>query len=136
MSFQAGNPSRTLGALIVLVWLLGPTVSNDAMAGSFNAVSDFSLSNPSGVWSYGYQSAFGPSLTLYAATDVSPGVYGAQLVGGTPYDAFPPYVARNDTNANLCGATYCIPKASLHLHPSIDCKYSVRALYGPRIWHL
>jgi hypothetical protein len=132
MSFQAGNPSRTLGAFIVVVWLLGLTVSNNAIAGSFNAVSDFSLaSNPNVVWSYGYQSAFGPSLTLYTATDSSPGVYSAWLVSGTPYYAHPPYVTRNDTNGNLCRGTFCVPKASLHLHPDSTCAYSVVRFTAP-----
>jgi len=93
---------------------------------SYDAVRDFSIqSNPNGVWSYGWtwppsllESSFQPTpLSLYTVTDTIsvPGM-SAWLAAGVYY-ANPPYIAHNDTNDEICRATFCIPPTYLHLHP-------------------
>jgi hypothetical protein len=92
----------------------------------YDAVKDFSIiSNPNGVWSYGWQSSLGSPLNPYAVTDTTT-VSGmsAWLESGT-YSGNPPFVAHNDTNMVICFGTFCVPRSYLHLHPGLNNEVAV-----------
>src|SRR6476660_6663080 len=65
----------------------------------YDAVRDFSIvSNPNGVWSYGWTSTLGSPLNLYTVMDSTtfPGLSGWLATGMTMYA--PPLVGHNDTS--------------------------------------
>ncbi len=92
----------------------------------YDAVKDFSIqSNPNGVWSYGWESTLGSTLNLYTVTDTT-SVLGvsAWLRSGTfPY--YPPYVAHNDTDKQICTGSVCVPTTYLDFHPGPRGELSV-----------
>src|SRR5437016_2736184 len=115
------NLFKTLAMAIGILLLIpqaGSAQTQDPATPDYDSVKDFSIiSNPNGVWSYGWQSPLGSPLNLYTVTDTtSVSGMSAWLESGT-YSANPPYVAHNDTSNVICGSTFCAPPSYLHVHP-------------------
>src|SRR6266853_1771911 len=113
------NLFKTLAMAIGVLLLIPQAASAQTQnpeTPDYDAVQDFSIiSNPNGVWSYGWQSSLGSPLNLYAVTDTtSISGMSAWLESGT-YFANPPYVAHNDTSNVICVSTFCVPPTCLHL---------------------
>src|SRR6266436_359517 len=92
-----GTLALAIGVLL-LIPQAGSAQTQNPETPDYDAVQDFSIiSNPNGVWSYGWQSSLGSPLNLYAVTDTTT-VSGmsAWLEFGTI--ATPPLVAHNDTS--------------------------------------
>jgi len=117
--------AMTIGVLL-LIHQTGSAQTQNPATPDYDAVKDFSIiSNPNGVWSYGWQSSLGSPLNLYAVTGTTT-VSGmsAWLESGT-YPDNPPYVAHNDTSNVICGSTFCVPPSYLHLHPGLNNEVTV-----------
>jgi hypothetical protein len=92
----------------------------------YDAVRDFSItSNPSGVWTYGWESSLGAPLNLYTVTDSStfPGLSAWLETDMTMYA--PPFVGHNDTDTTVCFMAFCVPPGYLHVHPGANNELSV-----------
>lgn len=92
----------------------------------YDAVRDFSIvSNPNGVWSYGWTSTLGSPLNLYTVMDSTtfPGLSGWLETGMTMYA--PPLVGHNDTSSVLCFLSFCVPPTFLQVHPGVNNELSV-----------
>ena len=121
------NPRVLIGfVVLLLIPQVGPAQTQKPAAPDYDAVRDFSIiSNPNGVWSYGWLSSLGSPLNLYTVTDTtSISGMSAWLESGT-YSANPPYVAHNDTSAVICFGTFCVPRNYLHLHPGPNNEVAV-----------
>ena len=119
--------SLVLIAAVVLLLIpqASPARAQNPAAADYDAVLDFSIiSNPNGVWSYGWMSPLGSPLNLYTVTDTTtfPGL-SAWLESGMMYA--PPLVGHNDTNGVLCFLSFCVPPTYLHLHPGPNNEVSV-----------
>jgi hypothetical protein len=82
---------------------------------TYDAVTDFSASNPSGAWSYGtgtVGSSFVP-FTQYGAADA--GITG--LTGWSTGSGSPPYAGLNTTGSTIVTGTVMLPTNVLDLHP-------------------
>jgi hypothetical protein len=113
---------------LLLIPQAGSAQTQNPATPDYDAVRDFSIiSNPNGVWSYGWEASLGSALNLYTVTDVTsvPGM-SAWLASGTYY-VNPPYVAHNDTSSVICIANngVCIPPKYLHVHPGINNELTV-----------
>ena len=123
------NLLRTLAIAIGILLLVPQAASaqtQNPATPDYDAVQDFSIiSNPNGVWSYGWLSSLGSPLNLYAVTDTTT-VTGmsAWLESGT-YSDNPPFVAHNDTSTVICFGTFCVPRTYLHLHPGPNNEVAV-----------
>jgi hypothetical protein len=121
------NP-RVLIAFVVLLLIpqAGSAQTPTRATPDYDAVQDFSImSNPNGVWSYGWLFSLGSPLNLYAVTDTtSISGMSAWLEAGT-YSANPPYVAHNDTSNVICFLSFCVPPGYLHLHPGPNNEVTV-----------
>jgi hypothetical protein len=112
------NLFKTLAMAIGVLLLIpqaGSAQTQNPATPDYDAVQDFSIiSNPNGVWSYGWQSSLGSPLNLYAVTDTtSVSGMSAWLESGT-YFANPPYVAHNDTSNVICASTFVFhPRTSI-----------------------
>lgn len=98
-------------------------------APDYDAVKDFSSqSNPTGVWSYGYLTAWGEPFTLFGwggTCDIN-GIswwFISECDGLTS-------IAHNDTSQTVCWATICQPPSWLLLNP-INGQLSVLRWTGP-----
>ena len=121
------NPRVLIGFVVLLLILQAASAQTQNPATpDYDAVKDFSIiSNPNGVWSYGWQSSLGSPLNLYAVTDTTTfSGMSAWLKFGT-YFANPPYVAHNDTSDVICFIGVCIPPNYLHLHPGPNNEVTV-----------
>jgi hypothetical protein len=124
------NLLRTLAMAIGVLLLIpqaGSAQTQNPATPDYDAVRDFSIiSNPNGVWSYGWQQSFlGSPLNLYTVTDTtSVSGMSAWLESGT-YFANPPFVAHNDTSNVFCASTFCVPPSYLHLHPGPNNEVTV-----------
>ena len=123
------NLFKTLAMAIGVLLLIpqsGSAQTQNPATPDYDAVKDFSIiSNPNGVWSYGWQSSLGSPLNLYAVTDTtSVSGMSAWLESGTYY-ANPPFVAHNDTSNVICASTFCVPPSYLHLHPGPNNEVTV-----------
>jgi hypothetical protein len=113
---------RTLAMAIGVLLLIpqaGSAQTQNPATPDYDAVRDFSIiSNPNGVWSYGWQSCLGSSLNLYTMTDTTtfPGMSAWLVFGGFVQ----PLVAHNDTSHTNCFATVCVPPTYLDVHPGFD----------------
>jgi len=99
--------------------------TQNATTVDYDAARDFSIvSNPNGVWSYGWTSSLGSPLNLYTVTDTSsvPGI-SAWLRSGTYY-IDPPLIAHNDTDSVIC-VPVCVPPAYLNVHPGPNDELTV-----------
>jgi hypothetical protein len=117
---------RTLAMAIGVVLLIpqaGSAQTQNPATPDYDAVRDFSIiSNPNGVWSYGWMSPLGSSLNLYTLTDTTT-VSGISLwYFGATED---PNVAHNDTSHTICYLTACIPPKYLDEHPGPNNEVSV-----------
>lgn len=98
---------RTLSGLIALGLLAG-----SAHAQIYNATTDFGIaSNPLGVWTYGFSSTLGGSLTLFDTTIAGPPFVG--WAHSTVNDLGTPTIAKNISGGSLFG----IPDGFVTLHP-------------------
>lgn len=98
----------------------------DVATADYDAVTDFSIvSNPNGVWSYGWTATLGSTLNLYTVTDNTtfPGLSAWLETGMAMYA--PPFVGHNDTTDTLCYLSFCVPPVYLHLHPGPNNELSV-----------
>jgi PEP-CTERM motif-containing protein len=94
--------ASSMAGLIFSGLAIAFTAGTAASASTYNNSADFSLaSNPNGVWSYGYETTLGGSLTLYNVTSTPDGqqVWNSSglNVDGTPGDL------NNPTNAVFAG---------------------------------
>ena len=110
---------KALVAAIVVLLPLSQGVSAqgpECSSADFDAVRDFSLnSNPTGVWSYGWETSARGPLTLYPEAS-SACITGMGFWYASP-KCYPPLVAHNDTDQQICWATLCVPPKYLILHP-------------------
>jgi|SRR5579864_9217360 len=110
---------------IIVLLLLSPPASaqTSPLAVKYDAVKDWSsVSNPNGVWSYGYLASRGALFALDTAEGGNvPGTsaWWPSTVGTGPV------VAHNDTDKTICGTTFCVPPNYLGLHPGPDGELSV-----------
>src|SRR5437588_2675412 len=120
-----GTLALAIGVLL-LIPEAGSAQTQNPETPDYDAVQDFSIiSNPNGVWSYGWQSSLGSPLNLYTVTDTtSISGMSAWLESGT-YFANPPYVAHNATSNVICVSTFCVPPTCLHLHPGPNNEVTV-----------
>ena len=122
------NLFKTLAMAIGVLLLIpeaGSAQTQNPETPDYDAVQDFSIiSNPNGVWSYGWQSSLGSPLNLYTVTDTTT-VSGmsAWLKSGTLLT--PPVVAHNDTSNVICFLTVCVPPTCLLLHPGPNNEVTV-----------
>lgn len=80
---------------------------------TYDAVKDWSTqSNPNGVWSYGYLTAWGAPFTLYSWGGTCPQYPGLSFWYISDCSG-PPTVAHNDTDKTVCQQTNCLPTAYL-----------------------
>jgi hypothetical protein len=120
---------------IALLLLIAPVASaqmGKTSTPTYDAVKDFSIrSNPSGVWSYGWESTLGSTLNLYTVTDTTsvPGMSAWLRSGTFPY--YPPYVAHNETDKQICTGSVCIPATYLDFHPGPKGELSVLRWTAP-----
>jgi hypothetical protein len=124
------NLFKTLAMAIGVLLLIaqaGSAQTQNPATPDYDAVRDFSIiSNPNGVWSYGWEASLGAALNLYTVTDVTsvPGI-SAWLATGT-FLRNPPLVAHNDTTSVICPlSAFCVPPEYLDLHPGINNEVSV-----------
>jgi hypothetical protein len=117
---------RTLAMAIGVLLLIpqaGSAQTQNPATPDYDAVRDFSIvSNPNGVWSYGWMSPLGSSLNLYTVTDTTsvPGISIWEETFGTP-----PGVAHNDTSHTICFSTWCVPPTYLIVHPGLNNEVTV-----------
>jgi hypothetical protein len=118
---------RTLAMAIGVLLLIpqaGSAQTQDPTTPDYDAVRDFSIiSNPNGVWSYGWMSPLGSSLNLYTLTDTTTvsGISFWFAFGATD----PPLVAHNDTSNVICARTWCVPPTYLLVHPGFNNEVTV-----------
>ncbi|MBA2435365.1 MAG: hypothetical protein H0V54_09865 [Chthoniobacterales bacterium] len=121
------NPRALIGfVVLLLIPQAGSAQTQNPAKVDYNAVRDFSIvSNPNGVWSYGWLASLGSPLNYYTVTDTTsvPGI-SAWLESGT-YSINPPYVAHNDTGNVICLVTFCVPPTYLHVHPGPNNEVTV-----------
>ncbi len=92
-----------------------------AAATSYDGVVDFSFSNPSGPWTYGF-GVTGSTFTPYSTTSF---LFGSELIWSTG-DSQPPFVGQNTSPTPINAITVWIPAAILVLHPGPDTDTIVR----------
>jgi len=119
------NPLALIGIVLLLIPQAGSAQTQNPAAADYDAVRDFSIvSNPNGVWSYGWLSALGSPLNLYAVTDTTTFAgLSAWLESGMMYA--PPLVGHNDTQSVICFLSFCVPPSYLQLHPGPNKEVSV-----------
>ena len=124
------NLFKTLAMAIGVLLLIpqsGSAQTQNPATPDYDAVKDFSIiSNPNGVWSYGWQSPLGSPLNLYTVTDTTsfPGMSG-WLLRSAPLTMNPPRVAHNDTSNKICFETWCDPPTCLQVHPGLNNEVTV-----------
>lgn len=114
---RAARMLRCFAAVAVLVLAAAPM----AQALSWNLTSDFSSSsNPSGAWSYGWESTLGGDLTLYDKnfTDGNGDHWIASSISSN-YDI--PTIWKNTSSYSL----YEVAPGEVSLHPGQDGQFSV-----------
>jgi hypothetical protein len=120
------NLLRTLAMAIGVLLLIpqaGSAQTQNPATPDYDAVRDFSIiSNPNGVWSYGWMSPLGSSLNLYTVTDTT-AVSGMSFWEET--FATPPVVGHNDTSNTICWRTVCDPPTYLVVHPGFNNEVTV-----------
>jgi hypothetical protein len=118
-----------LAALIGSVLIISPTRKAAATGGTFDAVGDFSTSNPNGAWSYGREASLGSAFTPFAVLDsaFTPGVYywyGTNSCG-VPGQLFPLVAFNRNGSLHNYNGGVSQPANMLSLHPSCDGELSV-----------
>lgn len=112
-----------LVGLSIMVLSLTPLLAS-AQAPTYDAVRDWSIqSNPNGVWSYGYLTAWGAPFTLYTVEDQNNCWPGTSRWTITECTA--PTVSHNDTSKTICGETWCFPPSDLGVHPGPNGELSI-----------
>ncbi len=107
----------TVTLMLLLVISQASAAQTPSTVPTYDAVRDFSTqSNPNGVWSYGYSTAWGAPFTLYSwggSCDIS-GIswwFTSQCQGDTS-------VFHNDTTRTVCWSSVCEPPNYLGLNPA------------------
>ena len=110
--------TRRLAIAIAFVVLVG----SPAFAGPiYDAAVDFSLTNPNGVWSYGWSQTLGSELNLYSSHD-SPDGMDRLYAGSVGID---PNVTHNGTGAPVLSYfSVLYPAGQLSFHPGGNGQYS------------
>ena len=123
MAFAAAIAMGGAGAAEAAVYDISADFSNDFVAPA-------SPVNPNGVWTYGYSSTLGGSLTLY---DVS--TLGGNGIQGwhssVLYAAGTPSVWNNPTGSAVSGWPISMPGNTAAFHPGPDGEYSVYQFTSP-----
>jgi hypothetical protein len=112
----------------ILMTLFSPIF---AAASSYNAVDDFTSSNPSGPWTYGYETNLGVGFTAFLYyTGSYAGVNGwqAHMFGPTTSH---PVILKNATGSVLTYSTLTQPTDELLLHPGSAGQYAVLRFTSP-----
>lgn len=120
--FSAVFPGIRLAKAVCAVALFLAAASGPARAQvlTFNAVADFSLSNPSGAWSYGYgASLWSEPLTVPGSSSE----YQWWSIGDYPY------VSKNISGATIYGSDYFIPEDHLLIVPRTGARASCASLF-------
>lgn len=102
---------------IVFTGFLALLLAVGAGAQTWNAVTDFSSSNPSGPWSYGH-GVTGTSFSLYgvyASDCFAPPAKGVACWSVDP--SYPPFVGRNNTGSPICRTSGNLIPGVLLMHP-------------------
>ena len=119
------NPLALIGFVVLLLFpQAGSAQTQNPATADYDAVRDFSIiSNPNGVWSYGWLSSRGSPLNLYAMTDTT--TFSGLIAWLESGMLTPPLVAHNDTQNVVCFLSFCVPPAYLQLHPGPNKEVSV-----------
>ena len=124
ISWKAAECLATCAALI-----LATAFTSNAKATTFDALGDFSASNPSGPWSYG-TGVTGDTFTpypFYASSNCNlMGVSGVACWFATNPPGTVPVVARNTTGGTLNTGTVVFPSDVLNVHPGPSTDSMVR----------
>jgi hypothetical protein len=124
--FHFFNPLPLTSVAVLLLFLQASSAqTQNSTTADYDAARDFSIiSNPNGVWSYGWTSSLGSPLNLYTVTDTtSVSGISAWLRSGTYY-IDPPLIAHNDTDSVIC-VPVCVPPALLNVHPGPNDELTV-----------
>ena len=124
--FHFFNPLPLTSVAVLLLFLQASSAqTQNTTTADYDAARDFSIiSNPNGVWSYGWISSLGSPLNLYTVKDTtSVSGISAWLRSGTYY-IDPPLIAHNDTDSVIC-VPVCVPPALLNVHPGPNDEVTV-----------
>ena len=123
------NLFKTLAMAIGILLLIpqaGSAQTQDPATPDYDSVKDFSIiSNPNGVWSYGWQSPLGSPLNLYTVTDTTTVSGISAWLRSGRFITNNPCVAHNDTSDEICFIGICIPPSYLLSHPGPNNEVSV-----------
>lgn len=117
--------SRAVVAALVLAIALSASITASAQTTVYDAVNDFSITNSSGIWSYGYTVTRGSEFINYVHPHVNVGP-GFDVWNMAPSNTDPQAVYRNTTGEpRNYGGTVTQPADMLNLHPGLYGEYSV-----------
>lgn len=122
------SPVSVIKVLTGLILLMAVT-ARPSLTASYDAVSNFSTTlNPTGAWSYGWETSLGGSFTLYTVENsaIYPGIDSWEGPDSCGVEFLFPIVNFNHTGATL---NYAVgvsqPANMLNLHPSCNGVFSV-----------
>jgi hypothetical protein len=114
---------KLLKAVAITIMLL-LIISQAAPAQIYDAVKDFSIvSNPNGVWSYGYLASWGAPFTLYTWEGTC--FTGMNTWMEPPGCGPSPSVSHNGTGKQFCAQTWCFPPSYLGTSPGPNGELTV-----------
>ena len=121
----------------IVNWTFANTAQSGGTGSSYDPVANFATSppaNPSGVWSYGYETQLGSGFTLFAYKDTTgtPGVVAWEFAQGPfPASSIVPMVAKNTTSSTITVSTVQFPPNVLDMHPGANGQYAVVRFTAP-----
>ena len=121
----------------IVSWIFANTAQSGGTGISYDPAASFATSppaNPSGVWSYGYETKLGSGFTLYRYVD-STGISGITAweyaQGPFGQNTVLPAVAKNTTASTISSGNIQVPTNVLLLHPGPSDQYSIVRFTAP-----
>ena len=121
-----------------MTWTFANTAQSGGTGTGYDPAANFATSppaNPSGVWSYGYETKLGSGFTIYPYHDSS-GIAGvtaweyAQGPFGQSVSVLPA-VGKNTTSSTITSGSVQVPNNVLWLHPGPSGQYSIVRFTAP-----